>query len=144
MINSISEALDIIFEQNCSLDVATNNSELQETYYNSSETLTNSRPEKRKIHEKKISTLPLHLEIILEQNSMMSELTTINSAFQEIDNDSLKDGDNPLPIFVTQSLETTFTTDKTCSSELEEVIIVRIHICLQLINMVAKWKEMYL
>ena len=32
--------------------------------------------------------------------------------------------DNLLAVFATKSLETTFTTDRACSTELEEIIVV--------------------
>ena len=62
-----------------------------------------------------MNSLLQHLEIILEQNQLtkLTKLTTVNSKFQEI-----------LAMFATRSLETTFTTDRACSTELEEIIVV--------------------
>ena len=64
------------------------------------------------------------LEIILEQNSVESELSTSNSASQEVYSDCFEEAKNPLPAFATQSLEITFTTDTPCSTDLEEVVTV--------------------
>ena len=75
-------------------------------------------------HEKMINSFLQPLEIILEQNSMGPEVTTRNLSWQEVYNDCLEEGENPLFAFVTEFLETTFTTEKNCSTDLEEVVIV--------------------
>ena len=64
------------------------------------------------------------LEIILEQNSVEPEASTSNLSLQEVYNDCLKEGENSLSAFATEFLETTFTTETNCSTDLEEVITV--------------------
>ena len=54
---------------------------------------------------------------------MESEVSTSNSALQEVYNDCLEEGKSSLSTFATQSFETTFTTDTPCNADLEEVII---------------------
>ena len=53
---------------------------------------------------------------------MESEVS--NSALKEVYGDCLEEGENPLSVFATQSLETTFITDTPCSIDFEEVITV--------------------
>lgn len=67
--------------------------------------------EKQIFHEKIMNSFSQPLGIILEQNSVRTEVSTSNSALQEDYNDCLEEGENPLSTFATQSLETTSTTD---------------------------------
>ena len=51
----------------------------------------------------------------------MLELTAINSPIQETDNDFMEQDDNSLFLFTTHFIETKFTTDRTCSTELKNL-----------------------
>ena len=65
MIKIISEALNIVLEQNYLPD-ATNNSELEEADQNSPETLKDLSLEKGNIHEKIKNSFLQYLEIIIK------------------------------------------------------------------------------
>ena len=54
-------------------------------------------------------------------DSVMLELTAINSPIQETDNDFMEHDDNSLFLFTTHFIETKFTTDRTCSTELKNL-----------------------
>lgn len=86
-------------------------SEFQEADHNSPEMSKDLSIEKQILHEKIMNSFSQPLGIILEQNSVRTEVSTSNSALQEDYNDCLEEGENPLSTFATQSLETTSTTD---------------------------------
>lgn len=93
MVNNIFELLNIILEQDCLL-VVTFNLELEETDQNSPEMLKGLNLEKENLHEKIMNSFSQPLEITLEQKNAESELSTSNSALQEVYSNSLENGEN--------------------------------------------------
>ena len=97
------------------------------------------------------------MEIIYEQNSAKSEISTSNSALREVYSNGLEKSESPLPAFATQFLETV-ANDTHCNTDLEELITVaagkakiqyqsclkhtvrkwHIHICFILVNTITK------
>ena len=63
------------------------------------------------------------MEIIYEQNSAKSEVSTSNSALREVYSNGLEKSESPLSAFATQFLETV-ANDAHCSTDLEELITV--------------------
>ena len=89
MINNIFDPLNIILEQDCLLDV-TFNLELEETDQNSPEMLKGLSLKKENLHEKIMNSFSQTLEITLEQKYAESELSTSNSALQEVYTNSVE------------------------------------------------------
>ena len=83
MIKNISEPLDIIPEQNYPA-VVTNNSKLYEADHSSLESLKDLSFEKENLHEKIMNSFSQTLEFILERNPVELEVSTSNSALQEV------------------------------------------------------------
>ena len=114
MIKNISEALNIVLEQNYLPDV-TSNSELEEADQNSPETLKDLSLEKGNVHEKIKNSF---------YNIWKLLLSTSNSTSYKVYSNYLKEDENQLFAFEKQFLETTFITGTPYSTDLEEVVTV--------------------